>query len=102
MSLLNTSQNNSEDFIDDKAVRRLMKSKLAQGPCRVTFTKKDGTERTMICTTLATLAEKYEKKTDRVKVVDQDVCPVYDLEKKAWRSFKFTSVIEFQGDIKWG
>jgi len=63
--------------------------------CRVTFTKKDGSLRTMLCT----LKEKYlpqqtvEEHTER-KPSDTLVI-VWDLEKKDWRSFRYDSVLEF-------
>lgn len=65
---------------------------LKQGPTTVVFTKKDGTIREMICTLKPELTESYEKKTDRVKETNPDVCPVYDLDAKGWRSFRFDSI----------
>lgn len=60
------------------------------GPTQVTFIKKDGTERIMNCTTKSELVEAYEKKTD--KLPNEDTCFVYDLDKQAWRSFRYDSI----------
>ena len=76
-----------------------IKQSLNQGPCKVVFTKVDGTLRTMFCTTKDDLAEQYQKKTDRVKADNPDVCRVYDLEKKQWRSFRFDAVKEFESNV---
>lgn len=87
---------------DDQAFNDMIKSNLSQGPCKVTFTKTDGTEREMICTTSLSLAEHYERKTDREKKTsDPDVQAVFDLEKQAWRSFKYSKLISFQSEVKW-
>lgn len=62
----------------------------------VTFTKTNGEERNMKCTLNPSLIkDTYEKKTDRVKSVNEDVMSVWDCEKKAWRSFRLDSVKRF-------
>lgn len=71
-------------------------SHLKYGPVDITFTKKDGTERTMKCTLKEELMLPYEKKTDRVKEVSKDVLPVYDLEKESWRSFRLDSITKVE------
>jgi hypothetical protein len=95
---------NEKDF---KLFKKWLKSHLAFGPVTVTFTKKDGTERVMKCTTSAELVpvdlteEKHYTNTDnpidfpapkKEKKVNEDVMPVYDLDSKAWRSFRWDSV----------
>ena len=78
-----------------KLFKKWLKGHLAYGPVTVTFTKKDGTERVMKCTTstdlvpqeiIDPLAPKKEKK------LNEDVCPVYDLEASHWKSFRWDSV----------
>lgn len=79
-----------------KLFKKWLKSHLAFGPVTVTFTKKDGTERVMECTTSTSLVpqepivEGAEPK--REKKVNGDVCPVYDLEAKHWKSFRWDSI----------
>lgn len=73
-----------------------LKGMLNVGPVTVTFTKRDGTERIMKCTTSEELVpqepivENAEPK--REKKVSEDVCPVYDLEAKHWKSFRWDSI----------
>lgn len=69
-----------------------LKTALRAGPVLVTFTKADGTERTMRCTLQEGVVVPHEKKTERVKEAHENVVPVWDLEKSAWRSFKFDSI----------
>ena len=69
---------------------------LHKGICKVTFTKKDGTERVMKCTLVEDYlpkieAEKVEKNATSNKRNDE-VCAVWDVEKDAWRSFRWDSV----------
>lgn len=73
-----------------------LKSHIAFGPTTVVFTKKDGTERVMLCTTNPSLVptvevtESVEPKKQRK--VNEDVMPVYDLEAKTWKSFRWDSI----------
>lgn len=69
-----------------------LKTALHAGPVLVTFTKADGTERTMRCTLQEGVVVPHEKKTERVKEVNENIVPVWDIEKSAWRSFKFDSI----------
>lgn len=79
-----------------KVFRDWIKSHLNYGPVSVTFVKKDGTERVMNCTLKSDLTKDYEKKTDRVKTVNEETCPVFDLEKQEWRSFRFDTVTKVE------
>ncbi len=72
-----------------------MKDVLKLHNCQVTFTKKDGTKRVMQCTLRSDVIVPYEKKTDRTKIDNPDLIAVWDLEANAWRSFQFSSVIDF-------
>jgi hypothetical protein len=91
---------------DTKLFKKWLKSHLAYGPVTVVFTKKDGTERVMECTTSLSLVPVVEEKvhetnTDnpidfpapkKEKKINEDVMPVYDLESKAWKSFRWDSI----------
>jgi hypothetical protein len=83
---------------DFKLFKKWLRSHLAFGPVTVVFTKKDGTERVMECTTspelvpVEPIVEGAEPK--REKKVNEDVMPVYDLEAKHWKSFRWDSVKE--------
>ena len=76
--------------------KKWLKEHLAFGKVTITFTKKDGTERVMECTTNPELipsdpvVESTEPKT--VRKVNEDVCPVYEIESKSWKSFRWDSV----------
>ena len=75
-----------------------IKAWLYNDKCRVRFTKKDGSERIMICTlcpeflplqTAFDLEEAAGKNKENLVVV-------WDLEKEAWRSFRFDSILDFE------
>ncbi len=99
------TQNLSE--ADVVLFKKWLKSHLAIGPVTVTFTKKDGTERVMECTTAPSLvpidtteAMHYTNtgnpidfpKAKKERKVNEDVCPVFDLESKHWKSFRWDSI----------
>ena len=67
---------------------------LQNGIVNVKFTKKDGTERDMKCTLLESMVKPYEKKTDKERSVNDEILSVWDVEKDAWRSFRFDSIIQ--------
>jgi hypothetical protein len=79
-----------------KVFKEWLKEHLRAGSVTVTFTKRDGTERVMKCTTSTELVppepvvEGAEPK--REKKVNEDVMPVYDLEASAWKSFRWDSI----------
>jgi len=99
---------------DSKQFQKWLRSHLKFGPVTVIFTKKDGTERVMKCTTSTSLVpidlteEKHYTNTDnpidfpkpkKEKKVNEDVMPVYDLESKAWKSFRWDSIKSVQFTI---
>lgn len=71
-------------------------SVLQSNICDVKFTKVDGTERVMRCTLKSDLVPAPEHKPERNRTVNESVLPVWDLEKKGWRSFRIDSVLELQ------
>jgi len=60
----------------------------------VKFTKIDGTERSMKCTLREDTVIPYDKKTEVSKAKNDNIVSVWDLEKSAWRSFRYDSVLE--------
>ena len=83
---------------DLKLFKKWLRSHLNYGAVTVTFTKKDGSERVMECTTnsnlvpLVEIKESVEPKKERK--ISEDIMPVYDLESKAWKSFRWDSIKE--------
>ena len=80
---------------DLKLFKKWLRSHLKFGPVTVTFTKKDGTERVMKCTTNPTyilFKEPALVETKREKKINDDVMPVYDMEAGHWKSFRWDSI----------
>jgi hypothetical protein len=79
-----------------KIFKKWLRGHLAFGPVTVVFTKKDGTERTMNCTTNPDLVPKVSVaegvETKKERRVNEDVVPVYDLESASWKSFRWDSI----------
>lgn len=80
--------------------KRWLTSLLTEGVVTVVFTKKDGTERVMSCTT-DTSRIPHETGTQdpidfpkltREKKPNSSVMNVYDVELDAWKSFRWESV----------
>lgn len=79
-----------------EAFRRWLKGILHDMDVRITFTKKDGTERVINCTLREGVLPIYEKKTDNVRETNNEVCPVFDLEKQEYRSFRFDTITKIE------
>ena len=79
--------------------KKWLRGCLKTGEVTVIFTKKDGSERTMKCTTNPTYImfkdpASLESKKDRK--TNEDVMPVYDVESSSWKSFRWDSVKQIQ------
>ena len=74
-----------------------LKTELHTRNMEVTFTKKDGSERVMVCTLADDLIpeEKMPKGTGKTAKPDH-IVSVFDLEKEDWRSFDFNSVTNIE------
>ena len=79
--------------------RKWLQSHLQMGPVKVTFTKKDGSERMMNCTLQEGVVVPHEKTTERTKEQNADILAVWDIDKSAWRSFRLDSVSAIQFDL---
>lgn len=80
-------------------MRKWMSSMLRMGSVKVTFQKKDGSLREMNCTLQDGVVVPHEKTTERVKQENQEVCAVWDIDKGAWRSFRYDSITQIDIDI---
>ena len=87
----------SED--EQKIFREWLGGVLRTNYVNIHFRKKDGTIRIMNCTLQEGKTLDYEKKTDRVKTVSEDTCPVYDIDKEEWRSFRYDAITEIRFNL---
>jgi len=84
------------DFTTDN-FKNLLRAKLQENEVSVTFTKRDGTERAMLCT-LSTSRIPGEHipqgtgDTSSAETGSKEALRVFDLEKTAWRSFRWDSI----------
>ena len=81
-----------------------IKKMLHEGAVEVNFVKADGTDRKMYCTLSKKILEDNDalpkgavNKDGSKRKVSQDCIRAFDLEKKAWRSFRLDSVKSFCG-----
>jgi len=66
----------------------------------VNFKKKDDTLRKMICT----LNEEYlpeleERENKKIKSESNEAIAVWDIEKRAWRSFRLDSIVDYETNL---
>lgn len=70
---------------------------LNTGTWTVKFTKKDGTERKMLCTLQENAIPEEKKSKNTGKAKNDEVIPVFDIEKQEWRSFRVDSIVSVSG-----
>jgi hypothetical protein len=79
--------------------REEMMEQLVKRECRVIFRKANGEERDMICTlqeSVVPTATKADPITQtKVRSLNEEVIPVWDVKAQGWRSFRIDSVISF-------
>jgi len=90
----------SKDYPDHQVGRKWLVDLLKSQPITVVFEKTNGEHREMNCTLKDGVAIPYEKKTDKQKKHDSEVLPVWDIDKNAWRSFRYDSIIKINFDLK--
>lgn len=78
--------------IDTKEGRKWLRGVLKMHETTVTFTKKDGSERKMICTLAESKIPSEKTPKNAKKTQSQDAIAVFDIEKQDWRSFRWDSV----------
>ena len=80
-------------FTNDEVNRKWLGQLLSDGVVAVKFTKKDGTDRSMICTLSSkVIPNEYAPKGEDKREKSSDALAVFDLEKEGWRSFRWDSV----------
>lgn len=71
---------------------------LNNGVWTVKFTKKDGSERKMLCTLQKNEIPDEKNPKNSGKAKNNDVIPVFDLEKHEWRSFRVDSIVSISSN----
>lgn len=92
--VMTNSQNGTTDQANNSWQNDYLKAALQKGPVNVTFVKRDGTERKMECTLKQDLLPQEEIK-EQTREPNPNVLKVWDLEKSAWRSFRYDSILGF-------
>ena len=85
--------------VDTKTGRDWMKALLKSQEVTISFTKKDGTKRKMFCTLAESKIPEEKMPKNSGKSVSDDALAVFDIEKEAWRSFRWDSVTKIEFDI---
>jgi hypothetical protein len=80
-------------MITKSALEKLLKSKIVE----IKFNKKDGSNRTMLCSLKSEFLPKKEiTEIKKSKKEHNNVLSVWDLEKDSFRSFRIDSITNYQ------
>lgn len=82
----------------DNVTREGIKNILRASVINVHFTKADGSTRVMKCTLNEEFIPLRDSDTPPAtpRKVNPDVCPVWDMENQAWRSFRWDSITKIE------
>jgi hypothetical protein len=83
-----------ENAINTPEGREWLLGLLRDSEVTVKFTKKDGSERKMLCTLAENKIPSENSPKSSGKTKSDEALAVFDLEKQSWRSFRFDSVKE--------
>lgn len=86
---------NDNPFVTQEG-KAWLKSILSRESVTVLFEKLDGTTREMHCTLLHERIPDESKPKNSGKAQNDEVLAVFDLQKQAWRSFRYDSVKEIR------
>jgi len=76
-------------------VKQRILQQLHTGVAQVVFTKRDGTQRQMHCTLHENFMPVSAKdSSNQTRKENPDVQRVWDVDKKAWRSFRWDSLVD--------
>lgn len=76
--------------------KQKLKDILKQNIVSISFKKIDGTDRKMLCSLKEDILPVVEsKETTKKKPENENVLPVWDLEKNAFRSFRIDSLTDY-------
>jgi len=85
--------NQSPEELDIGAKHKEIQDLLWENQCEVTFTKVDGTTRTMPCTLMASaLPARDASKLHETRAYNPNNLSVWCLDKSEWRSFRVANV----------
>jgi hypothetical protein len=71
-----------------------LKQNLLKSVADITFTKVDGSKRSMLCTLMENLLPEVKLEEPHVpRKQNDEVLAVWDLDQKSWRSFRLDSII---------
>jgi hypothetical protein len=99
ISLARASGIDPDTIVNTPEFAEWMREYLSESKVAVTFTKKDGSERRMVCTKMADLipTDKLPKGTGSQST--GDAVAAFDLEKQEWRSFNTGSIKHIEWNV---
>jgi hypothetical protein len=90
----------SEDIMflrETERFQKFVKECLSKDAVRITFEKADGTQRIMVATTNPTVGGfELKEDVDTTRKPNPDICKVFDVEAKAWRSFRWDRMLNLE------
>lgn len=86
-------------FVLNEENKDLFIALLKEGIIKIVFEKKDGSKREMKCTLKHSIIAEYWISAETQRKFSDAVLPVFDIEVKGWRSFRWDSLKTYDTDF---
>jgi hypothetical protein len=87
------------NFVLTEENKDLLTALLKEGLVKIVFEKKDGTIREMLCTLKPSIISEYWISAENRMKFNESVLPVFDLDAKGWRCFRWESLKTYDMDF---
>ena len=84
-----------------RVVKKIITDRLKEHVCRIRFTKKDGTERTVKYTLMEEYLTQGDSEKHSVRKENLNTVSAWDIEQNGWRSFILNNLLEFEELTEW-
>lgn len=91
-----SSPDGAAELVKDPEFAQYLREYLTEAPLAVTFTKKDGTKRRLLCTKQASVIPEDKQPKGTGHTPTGDAVAAFDIEKQEWRSFNTSNITRIE------
>ena len=94
-----SSSDGAAELVKDPEFAQYLREYLTEAKIAVTFTKKDGTSRRLLCTKMSDVIPTDKQPKGAGKTPTGDAVAAFDLEKQEWRSFNTSNITRIEWKV---
>ena len=94
-----SSPDGAADLVKQPEFAEYLREYLTESKLAITFTKKDGTSRRLLCTKMSEFVPEDKQPKGTGKTPTGDAVAAFDLEKQEWRSFNTSNITRIEWKV---